>query len=125
MRRWRPLLASGGLAAFTEATWLAEAPPEEAAAFWREAYPSMGTVVSNSAVAREAGYQVLDTFTLPASAWWDEYYRPLRERMDTLRTEAATDPELADAIVATAREIELCERFGDTYGYVFYLLRAA
>jgi serine/threonine-protein kinase HipA len=125
LRRWRPLLAQGGRAAFTEATWLTEARPEEAAAFWREAYPSMGTVASNTAVAREAGYELLDTFTLPASAWWDEYYRPLRERMVTLRTEAAADPALADVIAATAREIDLYERFGDTYGYVFYLLRAA
>jgi SAM-dependent methyltransferase len=125
LRRWRPLLAPGGLAAFTEATWLTGPPPEEAVAFWREAYPSMGTVASNTAEAREAGYQVLDTFTLPASAWWDEYYRPLRERMAALRTEAVADPELADVIAATAREIDLYERFGHTYGYVFYLLRAA
>ncbi len=121
--RWRPLLTSSGLMAVTEATWLTEKPPAEAVAFWREAYPSMGTIATNAAVARDAGYRVLDTHTLPASDWWDEYYRPLQARMAALQAEAATDPALAEVIASTAREIDLYERFGDTYGYVFYLLR--
>jgi serine/threonine-protein kinase HipA len=123
LNRWRPLLTPGGLMAVTEATWLTEAPPAEAEAFWREGYPSMGTIASNAAVARDAGYRVLDTFTLPPAAWWDDYYRPLQARMDALRAEAATDPALAEAIASAAREIDLYARFGDSYGYVFYLLR--
>ena len=121
--RWRPLLTPGGLMAVTEATWLTGKPPAEAADFWREAYPAMGTIASNAAVARDAGYRVLDTFTLPASAWWDDYYRPLQARMAALRAEAASDPALAEVLASTAREIDLYERFGTSYGYVFYLLR--
>lgn len=121
--RWRPLLTSGGLMAVTEATWLTEKPPPEAAAFWREAYPSMGTIATNAYVARDAGYRVLDTFTLPDSAWWDEYYRPLQARMAALRAEASNDPALAEVISSTEKEIDFYTRFGDSYGYVFYLLR--
>lgn len=122
LRRWRPLLSAGGRLAISEATWLTDTPSAEAVAFWREAYPSMGTVASNTAIAREAGYQVLGTFALPASAWMEEYYRPLRERMSALRTEAADNPALSEVIASTAQEIEFYERYGDTYGYVFYLL---
>jgi serine/threonine-protein kinase HipA len=123
LERWRPLLAPGGYMAATEATWLKDAPPAEAVAFWREAYPTMGTVASNTVIAREAGYQVLDTFALPSSAWLDEYYGPLRARMSALRPEAGSDPALAEAIASTEQEIAFYERYGDTYGYVFYLLR--
>lgn len=123
LNRWRPLLAPGGRMAVTEATWLTDTPPAEAVAFWREAYPTMGTVASNTAAAREAGYQVLDTFALPASDWRHEFYRPLRERMDALRAEAAADPGLSQVIASEEQEIALYERYGDSYGYVFYLLR--
>lgn len=124
LRRWRPLLRSGGHLAATEATWLTEDRPAEVVAFWREAYPSMGTIASNSEAARSAGYDVLDAFVLPASAWWDEYYRPLQARVETLRERAREDADLASAISETEREISLYERHGTSYGYVFYLLRA-
>ncbi|SEK37704.1 serine/threonine-protein kinase HipA [Stigmatella aurantiaca] len=125
LARWRHLLAPAGLMAATEATWLTDARPPEAVAFWKEAYPSMGTLASNIAVAQEAGYQVLDTFPLPPSAWWDEYYRPLQVRMDGLRAEAASDPALAEALAATRREIDVYAHAEGAYGYVFYLLRAS
>lgn len=124
LRRWRPLLRPGGQMAVTEATWLTDERPEEAIAFWKAAYPAMGTIASNSAAAREAGFDVVDAFALPASAWWDEYYRLLQARMDALRSRAENAAGLASAIAETTREIELYARCGTSYGYVFYLLRA-
>jgi serine/threonine-protein kinase HipA len=122
LRRWRPLLSAGGRMAVTEATWLTDARPAEAEAFWREAYPSMGTVASNCAVAREAGYEVLGTFVLPASDW-EEYYRPLQARVELLRPRAREDARLAAVLDETERELALHTRWGTSYGYVFYLLR--
>ncbi|QRN96901.1 class I SAM-dependent methyltransferase [Archangium violaceum] len=124
LRRWRPLLRPGGLMAVTEATWLTGSPPDKAAAFWREAYPTMGTIASNGAAARAAGFEVLDTFVLPESAWWDEYYAPLRARIESLRARAREDALLATAIAETEREISLYSRHGSSYGYVFYLLQS-
>jgi len=123
LRRWRPLLRPGGFLAASEATWLTEERPAELVAFWREAYPSMGTIASNSEAARSAGYDVLDTIVLPASAWW-EYYRPLQARIESLRERARGDAELAATISETEREIALYARYGSFYGYVFYLMRA-
>lgn len=122
LRLWRPLLASDGLVAVTECSWLTDDPPAEAEAFWRDAYPAMGNVEENVAVARRAGFDVLGHFALPPAAWWD-YYEPLKARMAALAPTA--DPALADEIAATWREIKLFRRFGDAYGYVFYLLRNA
>lgn len=122
LRRWRPLLASGGLAAISEATWLVDDPPAPALEFWREAYPGMVTIAENRRRVEAAGFELLDSFPLPASDWWD-YYRPLEERIEALRPEAAHDAALASAIAATEREIALYRDHGSSYGYVFYLLR--
>lgn len=120
LRRWRPLLRPGGCIAASELSWLGAARPDDAALFWREAYPGMGSVAQNVARAEAAGFRVLDTVSLPPSAWFDPYYRPLLARCDAL--EADADRELAQAIVETRHEIALFERFCDAYGYVFYLL---
>ena len=123
LRRWRPLLASGGAMALSELTWLTHAPPSEARAFWRQAYPNMGTVDFNCAVAQAFGLRVQDTFVLPPEAW-EAYYRPLEARMDRLERLVQGDAHLTQLIAETRHEIQVYRRYGESYGYVFYLLRA-
>lgn len=120
LRRFRPMLAPGGHVAVTECTWLTDSRPAEAARFWAEAYPSMGSIPENRTIAEAEGYEVLGTFTLPHSAWWD-YYGPLLQRIERLRPTA--DAALREVFAATQGEIDLFRRYGDSYGYVFYLLR--
>jgi serine/threonine-protein kinase HipA len=107
----------------SECSWLCAGPPAEAVAFFGEGYPGMAGVGRNIERARSAGLEVVDHFTLPPAAWWDDYYTPLEERMAKVAPDA--DPELAAAIAATRREIALFRRCHGAYGYVFYLMRAA
>ncbi|HEY0833955.1 MAG TPA: class I SAM-dependent methyltransferase [Azospirillum sp.] len=125
LERWRHLLKPGGLAAFSELTWLTENPPADARAFWADAYPRMATEAANREAAARAGYRVLDTFTLPPSAWWDEYYGPLEARIAEIRERDPRDEDWAAVLDAEQAEIDLYRRFGASYGYVFYLLRRA
>lgn len=124
LRRWRPLMRPGGLAAISEATWLTDAPPAGAAAFWAGQYPAMTTAAANLAAAGRAGWEVLDHFALPPAAW-AEYHEPLRARLAGVDPARAADPVMAAVVEETRRELEAYERWGDAYGYVFYLLRAA
>jgi SAM-dependent methyltransferase len=121
LRRWRPLLKPRGVMAVSELTWLADQPPREARIFWDRAYPSMGTVQENRRRAESVAFELLDHFVLPASAWWNDYYTPLLARVERLLPGA--DAELAALLAETVGEIELFRRHGDSYGYVFYLLR--
>lgn len=121
LARWRPLLAAGGHAAVTELTWLTAEPPAEAVAFWHDAYPAMRDEAGNRAAAVAAGWDVVDRFTLRATAWWESYYAPLAARIAQLRPDA--DAALRAVIADTEREIDLWLSHGGAYGYVFYLLR--
>ena len=123
LRLWRTLLRDDGLLVASEATWLTDNPPMEARVFWREGYPAMTSVAQNIRTAADCAYEVVDHFILPRSAWWDEYYTPLTRRVARLRPEANTNPVLADVLDETEREIAIYERYGDSFGYVFYLMR--
>ena len=123
LRRWRPLLTEDGLVAVTEATWLVDDPPAEVWSWWREEYPAITTVEGNMAKAGGAGFEVFGHFVLPQSAWWDQYYTPLGERVAKLRPEAAGNPGLAKILDETEHEMTMYRRYGDSYGYVFYLMR--
>jgi len=122
LRMFRPMLCDGGLLVASEITWLTDAPPDEARAYWKAAYPAMTTVEGNKQRARDAGYEMLDHFALPSSAWWDEFYTPLQERVALLRPQATADSTLARVLDEAEREMEIHKRFADTYSYVFYIM---
>lgn len=125
---WRELLRDDGAVVASELTWLTEnvsgSVPDEARAFWQEAYPPMTTIQGNIANAASVGYEVFDHLILPRYAWWDEYMSPLSDRSAQLR-KTATDPELIAVLDEQDRETDIVRRFGDYFGYVFYLMKKA
>jgi len=122
LSRWRPLLRSGGCIAVTEVTWLTGAPSPEARAFWAAEYPAISTIERNRATIRASGFEPLGEFVLPA-ADWRNYYEPLEKQIEPFRCEHAGSGEAESFLDDLRREIDLWQRFGDSYGYVFYLAR--
>lgn len=122
LRTWRPLLAEGGFAVISELTLYADPLPGEVREFWNAAYPTAGSEADNACHAEAAGYEVLGIDRLPQYAWWENYYYPLERRIAEIRPTAS--PVMQCVIAETEAEIDLFRRFGETYGYSFYLLRA-
>ena len=125
LRAWRPLLVPGGTVAFTEPVWLTDSPPEELVAWWHAEYPA----VSDDAGVRDriaaADHRTVASFVLPASAWWDEYYEPMQDRVEALRARLPDDPAAAEVVAAATEEIDTFRRFGAHYSYAFYLVQPA
>ena len=121
LRQWRRLLKPGGYVAVTELSWLKPNPPTEAAAFWQEAYPEMGTIEENLARLTAAGYRTLGHFALPESAWWDNYYHPMAARIAALRQQYRGNTEAQRVLDAEQAEIDLYRHCSAWYGYLFYV----
>ena len=122
LQAWRRFLKPGGALAVTEATWLVDDPPDEARRFWQAAYPAMKHVEENIAILQEAGYSHVGHFTLPESAWWDDYYTPVEHRIAALRKQYQDDAEALAILDEEQREIDLYRKFSPSYGYVFYIM---
>lgn len=123
LRAWRPLVRGGGFVVVSELSWFTGARPDEAAAFWAEGYPGMTSIAGNLARAEQAGYAVVDHFSLPSEAWWVSLYNPLRMRLPHFLRQYAGHPGAEAVAAETAREMALFERFSDYYGYHFFVLR--
>jgi serine/threonine-protein kinase HipA len=121
LQRWRKLLRPGGFLAVTEATWLTDAPPAGARHFWTTAYPAMTTIAANEATVAEAGYRLVDSFALPPECWLESYYAPLERALAPFAARHPDDPDAALITAEIRTEIDLYRRYGDSYGYVFYL----
>lgn len=120
---WVRAINPGGFAVVSELAWLRERVPDTAREFFLSCYPDMRHVTQNIAIAEDAGYHVLDTYTLPRETWVDGYYDILEPRAKALVDHS--DRSVRDLARETVKEIEIFRTSEDSYGYVFYVLQRA
>lgn len=119
-RKW---LAPGGILALTEICWLRADVPRDCRDFLLNLYPPTMDIADSLAAVRERGYVVVDHFTLPKSAWSEEYYRPMEKRLKLLRPRCTGDPDRLAMIEMIQAEMDGYRKYSDYYGYVFFILK--
>lgn len=124
LRSWRSLLRAPGYLAFSELVWLDGQPTGEVAEFFASEYPAMTSVEGVQETIHKCGYQPLGDFTLPDSAWWADYYTPLEAKLPSLRQKYVGDEEALSIIATTEAEIDMRRRFGQSYGYQFFVVKS-
>lgn len=122
---WRPLLKPRGAIALTDAVWLGGQPPRTLAEWWQAGYPDMTDVPGCLQRVAAAGYELLEHFVLPESAWWDDYYKPLEARLARLRVEFENDAQVMHLLQGHQQEIDFYRRWSEHYGYLFVIARRA
>jgi cyclopropane fatty-acyl-phospholipid synthase-like methyltransferase len=120
---WARAINPDGFAVVSELAWLREQVPDAVREFFLSGYPDMQHITQNIAVAENAGYNVLDTYTLPKEAWVEGYYDILEPRAKGLVDHS--DLSVKDFARETVQEIETFRASEDSYGYVFYVLQRA
>jgi SAM-dependent methyltransferase len=123
LREFKRLVKPGGYVAVSEAVWLKPDPPSAAVEFWRD-YPEIDAVDAKLEVIRKIGYEVLGHFIFPRSAWTDEYYGPMEERIAEKEKDWNSNPE-AEAVLCEARnEISVFRHYSDYFSYAFFIMRS-
>jgi len=83
----------------------------------------MAAVDANLSLIKSCGFEVIGHFTLPESAWWEQYYHPLEDRLRSFRERYAADREKLDFLESVQMEIDLFRKYSIYYGYEFFLMR--
>ena len=123
LREFAALLSPGGHLAFTEMCWFVDDPPEEPKVWLGNVYPDIRTESEICSLAQGNGWEVVRSFRLPESAWWDDYYSPMQARMKELKAVHADVPEAQAVYAACETEIEMFRNHSHCYGYAFFVLR--
>jgi DNA-binding transcriptional MerR regulator/cyclopropane fatty-acyl-phospholipid synthase-like methyltransferase len=118
LRDWKPLLKPKGCLVISDLIWLTDTPSEQAVEFWRNEYPDMQTLATRLTQIQQAGYQLLNHFTLSEQAWLD-YYQPLKARIHQLKPSMPNSTALADI----EREIAIYEQHLGEFGYHMFVLQ--
>ncbi len=117
------MLRPGGYLAFTDAVWRKENPPPEVKSSFEEDYPTMGRVADILAAIEGRGFSLIDHFTLPDEAWWDDFYTPMRNRIEELRGKYAGDDEALTVLDQLAQEPVMHRKYSEYYAYEFFVVR--
>jgi len=117
------LLVPDGLLAVSELCWFRPDPPQECREFFEAEFPYMPTAEDNLGIIESCGLRLLDHFALPESAWLDNFYRPLEERLRSMRELYAADREKLDLIEGIQMEIDIYRKHSSYYGYLFFLMQ--
>jgi len=123
LREFFRYLKPGGYLAFTELCWFVDNPPAEVKEYFDIEYPDIRSADKVCQEARDCGYRVVDSFNLPDSAWWDDYYRPMMARMDELKKRNVGITEAEEVYARLETEIEMFQKYSASYGYTFFVLR--
>lgn len=119
----KDFLKPGGFLAASDLTWLRDDPPSELLRFWKEVGADIMDTAGYLALFAAAGYEMVGHFVAPASDWLDGYYGPEEKRLALLRAKYRGN-EAAMAVVETVQaEIDMYRKFGEYYGYLFYVAR--
>ena len=121
---WRRLLRGNGHVALTEVCWRKPGPPAACAAFWNREYPAIRGSSALLEAVEACGYETVGHFPLPASAWWDDYYRPLQDNVTRFRKRHHDAPDAQELADQCQREIDIWRAYSAFYGYEFFVLRA-
>ena len=118
---WKSFLKPGGFIAVSELVWLEPNPPAELSQFFQGEYPEMTDAETNLYKLTASGYDIVGNFTLPDSAWWDDYYTPLEAKLQQLNEKFKHDLEALRIIDTTRLEIEMRRLYPEYYGYEFFI----
>ncbi len=123
LETWRPFLAANGIAVISEMNYFSSDVPESVEQYMRNAYPGIKSESKNVDLINASGFEVLAVHRLPSSAWWDNYYDPLRENIEMLKD--TNDEMMRAVILETEEEMSFFSEHDEDYGYTYYLMRAA
>ncbi|MBD3412844.1 MAG: methyltransferase domain-containing protein [Candidatus Aminicenantes bacterium] len=121
LREWKKFLKPDGFMALTEVAWIKDNPPTEALSFWEQEYPAIKDISSNRDIIRSAGYSLIQDFIMPKDAW-DDFYSALKIIIHKIKSKDLKNQQALNTIGMFEREVKAYQRFGEFYGYVFFIL---
>ncbi|WP_019275185.1 MerR family transcriptional regulator [Vibrio coralliilyticus] len=118
LKSWKAYLKPSGYLVVSDLVWLTDNPDSDVSNFYQKEYPDMMTVDKRIAQMRQAGYEVVETFTLSQQSW-NNFVDPLVSRVDELESSL----QASQALIDMKSELHMHQNYLHQYGYQMFVLR--
>lgn len=117
---WTKYLKIGGYIAICAYCWNNECPPEDVTTFFCKSKIDIGSISSRIIQMIESGFVPTAHFILPEECWWN-YFSPIDVFKSQVLQNHPNDLDVRLFFESVDYEIELFEKYGDSYEYVFFI----
>ncbi|TRX55742.1 MerR family transcriptional regulator [Thalassomonas sp. M1454] len=118
LTQWKALLSDDGILMISDLVWLTPNPSDAAVEFWNKNYPDIVHVNTRIKQMQDAGYEIVESFTLSEQAW-ENYCLPLKNRVEELQHEMQGSQALQDI----HHELDIYNQFLGEFGYQMFILK--
>ena len=123
LKRSHQLLKSNGYLAVTELVYLSSNPPPPVTKYLENEYPDIKDVKSNLDLIQSEGFRMISNFTLPESAWLDNYYIPMEKELPRLNKKYEGNKTALGVFRNFQHEIDFYKKYSKFYGYEFFVMQ--
>ena len=81
LKHCHQLLKEKGYLAVTELVYTSPNPPAAVAEYFESEYPDIKRIEENIEIIKGEGFDLLSNFTLPETAWLNNYYLPMESEL--------------------------------------------
>jgi ubiquinone/menaquinone biosynthesis C-methylase UbiE len=123
LKRCHQLLKDKGYLAVTELLYTVPNPPNPVVEYFESEYPDIKNIEENIEAIKKEGFNLISNFTLPESAWLDNYYLPMEKELPRLNSKYQGN-EVALAVFEGFRyEADFYRKYSKYYGYEFFVMQ--
>jgi hypothetical protein len=98
-------------------------PPAAVVEYFESEYPDIKRIEENIEIIKGEGFDLISNFTLPETAWLDNYYLPMELELPPL-TEKYQGNEVAQAVFnGFQSEADFYKKYSNFYGYEFFVMK--
>lgn len=123
LKRCHQLLKDKSCLAVTELVYTAPNPPAEVIEYFEDEYPDIKNIEEKIEIIKKEGFNLISNFTLPESAWLNNYYLPMEKELPRLNKKYEGN-EVALAVFEGCRnEANFYRKYSKFYGYEFFVMQ--
>ena len=123
LKKCRNLLKANGFMAVTEPVYTTSNPPNQVIEYFDSEYPNIKNIKKRIEIIKKEKFNLISNFTLPQSAWLDNYYLPMENELIKLNKKYLGNKEALAMLDPMQKEIDFYKKFSKFFGYEFFIMQ--
>lgn len=123
LKRCHQLLKEKGYLAVTELVYTIPNPPAAVLEYFESEYPDIKPIEESIEIIKREGFDLISNFTLPETAWLNNYYLPMELELPRLNEKYQGNGVAQAVFNGFQREADFYKQYSNFYGYEFFVMK--